>query len=174
MLAFFHGHWEQKKKTFEDFIGAPKPNGYKGLRTSIFLKKGFEVRVEIMTEAMSTYAHRGVSLFCFTPQSNTPEPLPWITKMDQLLEVNVEKSIDFWNGIQNDLLDDFIVVYGQTGEAISLPRNSTHLDAASALLGEKFFFLKSVRDQKSVRAFGDRVFDGDQVFYELALVPHGQ
>lgn len=167
-LSFLHGTWQSKKNSFEDFISTPKINEYQALHTTILLPEGGEVLVRIMTPEMLKYSKKGITTFCFEEQKEQTHVLPWIEKLSQLLILNKEKSLEFWNGLQSDLLEGFIVVYGPEGKTLSLPKKSTYLDAAFAFLGEKALFLDSVFVGKKPVTLQTQAEDGGHIHFTLS------
>lgn len=169
-VSFLHSSWQNKKNSFEDFINTPKVNGYQALHT-IVLMQGEEVLIRIMTPEMFQYARNGVGTFCFENNGKQRETLPWIQKLNQLVTLNTEKSLEFWNGLQSDLLEGFIVVYDPDGKVLSLPKRSTYLDAAFAFLGEKALFLDAVFVDEKPVTFQTQVEDGDSIQFSLSETP---
>lgn len=163
-LFLFHKHWHRKKGSFQDYINSPKINGYKALHTTLVLEGGKEIKIKIMTKEMFEYYKRGVLTFCFDKKKEQKQ-LPWIAKMQQLLKTNREKSYNFWQGIQSDLLTGFIVVYGPKGNSITLPQNSTYLDAVFEFLHEKALYVSSIFSDGKQIPQRRQITDGSRIEY---------
>jgi guanosine-3',5'-bis(diphosphate) 3'-pyrophosphohydrolase len=169
-LSLFHKNWHRKKGSFQDYINAPKINGYQAMHTTLVLEEGAEIKIKIMTEEMFEYYLRGVMTFCFDKKKEQ-KTLPWIKKMEQLLETNKEKSYSFWRGIQSDLLTGFIVVYGPSGVSLTLPQNSTYLDAAFGFLQEKGVFVSSIVSGGKQIPQRRQILDGARVDFVQEKTP---
>jgi GTP diphosphokinase / guanosine-3',5'-bis(diphosphate) 3'-diphosphatase len=165
-LYFFHGTWRQKKGSFDDYINSPRMNGSRALNTRLIFEGGTEVEVHIMTEEMFNYSQKGVASFCFS-KNVLPYNPPWIEKLKNLLETNKKKSYEFWKGIQSDLLEGFILVHGPNDKVISLPQQSTYLDAAFAYLKEKAISLEKITSQGKEVSFSSKVKEGVVVNFIL-------
>jgi len=162
MLSFLHTNWRRKKGSFEDFINTPRLSGYRALHTALFLENGEEVQIRIMTHQMFAFHRNGITEFCFDPLKKT-KSLPWVSRIEELLKISKEKSLEFWSGVESDLLTNFIVVYGPKDEVISLPQKSTYLDAAFAFLKEKAGFVESISGISGSIPFQRQIHDGEKI-----------
>lgn len=164
MLSFFHKHWCRKKYSFQDYINTPKINGYQALHTSIIVDGDQRIKVKIMTKEMYEYHRKGVLLSCFQKKKYKIK-LPWMEKMQELLEVNKEKSYEFWRGIQSDLLGGFILVHGPNAQTVSIPIQSTYLDAAFAFLKKEAIYVSAIISNGKEISPRRRIKDGARVSF---------
>lgn len=146
VLGVLHQRWKRMMGTFRDYFSDPLLNGYRGLHTTIFLDDGRKVRCRIRTEEMEEYNHRGITQWCFdsTPKGMS-EYLPWLQRLQPLIEDTSKRSEEFMKGLQTDVLGTFVTVYGSGGRVASIPSNSTVLDAAFYLYHDKAATLQSIR-----------------------------
>ncbi len=151
-LGALHQCWRREALSFEDFINAPMINGYRGLHTTIILEDGTRVRCKIRTREMQEYARRGIATMCFEDRPiGLPSTLGWSTRISPLSEGTAERSTDFWESLQSDILGESIMVYGPGDQAILLPEGATALDGAFYFFGDKTYRLKTMKvDGKEV------------------------
>ncbi len=141
-----HQLWQRETLSFQDFINAPMINGYQGLHTTVILADGTRVRCKIRTQEMHEYARRGIATKCFDGEAfGLLEYLPWAERIQTLSEDTAERSEEFWENLQSDILGESIVIHGPDDRTISLPKGSTALDGAFYLFHENALSLKSIR-----------------------------
>ncbi len=130
-LGLLHRLWRRETMSFQDFINSPMINGYKGLHTTVILEDGTRVRCKIRTPAMHRYAETGVMNFCFTGEAKgLLDYLPWTQRISPLAASTENRSEEFWESLQSDVLGESIVLHCPTDETILVPRGSTALDGA--------------------------------------------
>jgi GTP diphosphokinase / guanosine-3',5'-bis(diphosphate) 3'-diphosphatase len=146
MLGALHQCWPRESMSFEDFINAPQINGYRGLHTTVILDDGVRIRCKIRTRDMQAYARRGVTMACFDGKPiGLPSYLEWGGRISPLSQDTTDRSEEFFESLQSDILGDSITIYGPDGESQLLPDGSTALDAAFYFLGDKAWRLKALR-----------------------------
>ncbi len=145
-LGMLHQLWHRETLSFQDYINAPALNGYRGLHTTIILDDGTRVRCKIRTATMQEYAHRGVTVFCFDEKSlGLEEYLPWASRISPVAADTKDRSTEFWDSLQNDILGESIVIHGPGDETVSLPKGSTVLDGVFYLLGREALRTREIR-----------------------------
>ncbi len=144
-LGALHQMWYREQLSFQDFINSPMINGYQGLHTTIILKNGMRIRCKIRSEEMQKYAHKGIATKCFDSEAiGLFEYLPWTEHISALSEDTTEKSQEFWESLQSDILGESITIHSSDGQAIVLPEGSTALDGAFYCYGNKTLSLKDI------------------------------
>ncbi len=137
VLGGLHQEWQREILSFQDFINSPMINGYRGLHTTIILEDGTRVRCKIRTEEMQRYARRGITVFCFDSSAKGPlDYLPWTRRIAAISTDTHDRSDEFWEGLQNDILGSTTVIHGPDDSAVMLPVGASALDAAFYLFGE--------------------------------------
>ncbi|HLC76542.1 MAG TPA: HD domain-containing protein [Candidatus Peribacterales bacterium] len=151
-LGALHQCWRREVLSFQDFINAPMINGYQGLHTTMILEDGTRVRCKIRTREMNAYARSGIATKCFGGRPmGLPSYLGWSKRISPLAEGTSERSDDFWESLQSDILGESIMVYGPGDQAMLLPEGATVLDSAFYFLGDQALRVKSMRmDGKEV------------------------
>jgi GTP pyrophosphokinase len=145
-LGVLHTLWEREAMTFEDHINSPIINGYKGIHTTIIMENGTRVRCKIRTREMDEYAHRGITVFCFTSQPDRiREYLPWTQNISALSKDTERHSQDFWQSLQRDILGESIIIYGPANQTAVIPKNATALDGVLYLFHGKGLQTSEIR-----------------------------
>jgi GTP diphosphokinase / guanosine-3',5'-bis(diphosphate) 3'-diphosphatase len=145
-LGALHQTWRREVLSFEDFINAPMINGYRGLHTTVILEDGTRIRCKIRTREMDEYAQRGVTTLCFDSKAiGLPSYMSWGQRISPLSEDTLERSEEFWDSLQSDILGESITVHGMDDRALQLPEGSTALDAAFYFYGEKALKIAVIR-----------------------------
>lgn len=154
VLGVLHQEWQRELLSFEDFINSPMINGYRALHTTIILEDGTRVRCKIRTKEMQDYAHRGITLFCFDNRSRGPlEYLPWTQRIAAISSDTSDRSEEFWEGLQSDILGSTIAVHGPDDRAVMLPSGSTALDGAFYLFGDMALQVTELRVNGDVTTY---------------------
>ena len=60
-LGIIHGHWRPLPGRIKDYIAFPKPNGYRGIHTTIFTGDGGTIEIQIRTQEMHGMAEYGIA-----------------------------------------------------------------------------------------------------------------
>jgi GTP diphosphokinase / guanosine-3',5'-bis(diphosphate) 3'-diphosphatase len=105
---------------FKDYIGFPKPNGYRSLHTTVARLPGVPesivVEVQIRTEAMQREAELGVAAH-------------WSYKEGRDA-FDAARRAELQNSVKNGGLSDHIFVLTPQGDIVELPEGATPLDFA--------------------------------------------
>lgn len=168
-LGVLHQNWQREAMSFEDFINAPMVNGYRGLHTTIILDDGTRVRCKIRTREMQEYARKGITTRCFTSGgTGLSSYVAWGKHISPLSIDTSDRSREFWDSLQSDILGESIIAYCADGRSIQLPRGATALDAAFYFFGEQAFRVKSVIVNGKPSAFHSTIEHTATVAFEFA------
>ena len=123
---------------FKDYIANPKPNLYQSLHTTVD-KRIFEVQVR--TYEMDEIAEKGVASHWSYKEKidgSVKNNLDHILEQFRVLvEVNdIEKNMDFFSNIKEELKRSEIYVYTPKGDIIELPNGATPIDFAYKIHSE--------------------------------------
>lgn len=172
VMGALHGEWQREILSFQDFINSPMVNGYRGLHTTIILEDGTRVRCKIRTKEMQEYAHRGIAVFCFDDKALGPlEYLPWTRQIDTIATDTNNRSAEFWEGLQSDILGSTIVVHGPDDRTVMLPSDATVLDAAFYLFGDLALRATTVYVNGQPTAFDEQLRNASTVSASFAREP---
>jgi|CXWL01.1.fsa_nt_gi GTP pyrophosphokinase len=168
-LKDLHQTWNNIRGTFRDYITLPRSNGYQALETSVVKTDGTVLRFILQTPAMLEYANKGVITECFSQQPRVKKiHLPWIEHLKKIHQETKDKSIDYMEALENDILKGWIISYTDDNKRLYLPQRSTALDAAFLRLGKEAYRLRKVLvDQHEVQ-FSHRLKDWQTIHFELS------
>ena len=137
-LGLVHSLWQPIPREFDDYIAAPKANGYQSLHTAVIdTKTGQNLEVQIRTRRMHEEAEKGVASH-------------WAYKEDGKVASSVKRRIDNLRDLlatlqddereeeddallENEILAERIYVFTPKGDVIDLPAGSTPIDFAYAI-----------------------------------------
>lgn len=146
VLGALHQDWRREALSFQDFINSSMINGYQGVHTTIILEDGTRVRCKIRTRAMQEYARKGVATQCFDQEAlGILRYLPWAQRISPLASDTAERSKDFWESLQSDILGDSIVIHSMDDQTVLLPDGATALDGAFYCIGDDALRVKTVK-----------------------------
>ncbi len=146
MLGTLHQLWKQETLSFQDYINVATVNGYQGLHTTIIQEDGTRVRCKIRTPAMQEYARKGIATRCFGARtSSVLKLLPWAERISPLSAYTADRSQEFWQSLQSDILGESIIVHGLDDRTVQLPNGSTALDGAFFLYQEDALRVQTIR-----------------------------
>jgi GTP diphosphokinase / guanosine-3',5'-bis(diphosphate) 3'-diphosphatase len=126
ILGIIHKYFKPISEEINDYIAKPKPNGYRSLHTTIFLKENEITEIQIKTEEMHKEAEYGICAH-------------WSYKENIDLKkegANFEwlKNIpDFFKTYKIDFFENKVFSFTPKGDVIVLPKNSTPVDFAYAV-----------------------------------------
>lgn len=135
VLGIVHTMWRNIPHEFDDYIAAPKENGYRSLHTAVLGPENKVLEVQIRSHAMHEEAEFGVCSHwrykgTDSEQSNDSyeKKIEWLR---QVLEWHEELGVnplvdDLGKGIEQDR----IYIFTPEGHIVDLPQRSTPLDFA--------------------------------------------
>jgi len=139
-LGVIHTQWRHVPSEFDDYIAAPKENGYRSIHTAVLCPDGMTLEVQIRTHEMHREAELGVCAHWSYKQGD-PEDSPYAEKMNWLRQV-VERrqgdeqisplaaSTEFSDDLRQLFRDERIFVYTPRGHVVDLIASATPLDFA--------------------------------------------
>lgn len=166
IIGHFHNKWKPLPGRFKDYVGFPKPNGYKSLHTTVIGLAPHShkepVEIQIRTEKMHEEAEYGIAahwLYKETKGSSTQikdekkfaekqkAQMDWIQSLAKLsMHLDNQAEEDFMQELKVDLFQDRIFVFTPQGEVKDLPKGSTPIDFAYSIhtdVGNKCFMAKA-------------------------------
>jgi GTP pyrophosphokinase len=133
-LGLIHSKWRPIPYKFKDYIGFPKPNGYKSLHTTVIGPYAERMEVQIRTHEMEQVANSGIAAHWSykegkTLDEETKSTFAWIQNL-----VDHEESYgdpeEFLKNVKIDLFPKDVYVFTPNGEVKNLPKGSTPVDFA--------------------------------------------
>lgn len=133
-LGTVHRLWPHIPKEFDDYIAAPKANGYRSLHTAVVGPQGKVLEVQIRTQAMHEESEIGVCAH-WAYKEGAKTALPDQSKMKWLhalleWQKEISHADDLFNELKNTVTEDRVYVFTPKGEVVDLPKGSTPLDFA--------------------------------------------
>jgi GTP pyrophosphokinase len=135
-LGVIHTQWRHVPSEFDDYIAAPKDNGYRSIHTAVIGPDGRTLEVQIRTTEMHEEAELGVCAH-WAYKNGEAEARPYAEKMNWLRQV-VEWRDDVQGSGERDLgeelralfRDERIFVSTPQGHVIDLAEGATAVDFA--------------------------------------------
>ncbi len=137
VLGKVHSLWRPIPNRIKDYIGQPKPNGYRSLHTTVFGEDSRPFEVQIRTRQMHKECEYGVAAHWRYKEGNSKES-DFDDAMEflrRIMEWQREGGADedsqaFMETLKTDFFSREIYVYSPAGEIYSLPIGSCAIDYA--------------------------------------------
>lgn len=137
VLGAVHSLWQPIPREFDDYIGAPKANGYQSLHTAVMdIRSGQTFEVQIRSRRMHNEAERGVAAHWAYKEGGSRVAASVQRRIQTLREIlSALRDVDSDESPNLDLLEmeilaERIHVYTPKGDVIELPVGSTPIDFA--------------------------------------------
>jgi GTP pyrophosphokinase len=139
-LGIIHTAWRHIPSEFDDYIAAPKENGYRSIHTAVVGPDGRTLEVQIRTHEMHREAELGVCAHWAYKERDDGNP-SYALKMNWLRQVVDQRhgqvpvsplaaSVEFGEELQQLFQEERIFVYTPKGHVVDLPAQATALDFA--------------------------------------------
>ena len=144
VLGRLHALYRPISGKFEDYIAAPKSNGYRSLHTSVLTPHGDVLNIQIRTREMHTLAEAGIIAVWhqhikergirFEERTISAEKYmrDWLSRLKEVQNITHD-PLEFYDAIKKELSSGDIHVYTPQGQVIDLPKGATPLDFAYAI-----------------------------------------
>lgn len=160
LIGHFHNQWKPLPGRFKDYVGFPKPNGYRSLHTTIIGLAPHShkepVEIQIRTERMHEEAEYGIAAHWLYKESKGKSTqlvrkqraqMDWIKSLTKLsMHLDREGEEEIMKELKVDLFQDRIFVFTPQGEVKDLPQGSTPIDFAYSVhtdVGNKCLMAKA-------------------------------
>lgn len=137
VLGKVHSIWKPIPNRIKDYIGQPKPNGYKSLHTTVFGDDSKPFEVQIRTRKMHYECEYGIAAHWKYKENKkkSSEFDERLTFIRQILDWQKDGGKDinnkeFMETLKGDFFSREIYVYSPKGEIYNLPMNSCAIDFA--------------------------------------------
>ena len=134
-LGLIHTHWTHIPSEFDDYVAAPKDNGYRSIHTAVTDADGFTLEVQIRTQQMHREAELGVCAHWSYKDGDESEPKEYADKMNWLRRALDIQEASGWSQdlgvvLTESIAEERIFVYTPQGHVIDLAVGATPLDFA--------------------------------------------
>lgn len=132
-LGIIHSIWRPKINRFKDYIGVPKPNGYRSIHTTVFGIDGKPTEFQIRTKEMNTEANYGIAAHMYYKTGQADKQPRWIKEIINLQKDFENNTQGFVKQVKFEVFRDRIFVFTPRGDVYDLPSGSTPVDFAFAV-----------------------------------------
>ena len=135
ILGIVHSLWRPIPGEFDDYIGNPKPSGYRSLHTTVYWTGTRPLEIQIRTRELDAEAEFGVAAHWRYKQSHRgpgapdKERLAWLRQLVDW-QGDLPGAREYVETIKSDVFQDQVFVYTPKGELKDLPAGATPLDLA--------------------------------------------
>ncbi|MBU0744288.1 MAG: bifunctional (p)ppGpp synthetase/guanosine-3',5'-bis(diphosphate) 3'-pyrophosphohydrolase [Gammaproteobacteria bacterium] len=131
-LSLVHNTWKYLPDEFDDYIAAPKPNGYRSIHTAVYGPKNRVIEIQIRTHDMHHQAELGVAAHWVykegKQEADYQTKLSWLR---QVMDWQQEIATSEKNPVNlKQLFSEYIYVFTPEGDILELPTGATPLDFA--------------------------------------------
>jgi GTP pyrophosphokinase len=140
ILGIVHSLWRPIHGEFDDYIAAPKENGYQSLHTAVMAMDGKPLEVQIRTEEMHNVAEFGVAAhWRYKEQVNVDAGVE--TRIELLRRAIDPDSANldarqFVDLFREEIIAERVYVFTPKSDIVELPRGSTPVDFAYTIHSE--------------------------------------
>jgi GTP pyrophosphokinase len=130
VLGLVHSLWRPVPGEFDDYIAAPKSNGYRSLHTAIIGSDGKPLEIQIRTRQMHQHAEQGVAAHWRYKEGNSANDYEaLLARLRHWLEQEPDARV-LNEGLAGEVLAERVYVFTPKSQIIELPRGATVLDFA--------------------------------------------
>lgn len=137
VLGKVHSLWRPIPNRIKDYIGQPKPNGYRSLHTTVFGEDSKPFEVQIRTRQMHKECEYGIAAHWRYKENNTAQTdfddaMSFLRRLIEWQQEggNEVNNKEFMDTLKTDFFSREIYVYSPSGEVYSLPMGSCSIDFA--------------------------------------------
>ncbi len=169
VLGVIHNLWRPIHGEFDDYIAAPKENGYRSLHTAIIDDEGRTLEVQIRTYEMHRDAEFGIAAHWKYKENSRRADDAFerrINFMRRLLENARDDSEDdeeFVDAVVQNISDDRIYVFTPRNDIIDLPEDATPIDFAYHIHTEVGHRCRGAKVNGKMISLEHRLQTGDRV-----------
>lgn len=137
-LGVIHTQWRHIPSEFDDYIAAPKENGYRSIHTAVLGPDGVTLEVQIRTREMHQEAELGVCAHWAYKESDSEdrpfaEKLNWLRQVVELGDESLSATYgheELGAELRQLFDEERIFVYTPAGHVVDLTSGATPLDFA--------------------------------------------
>jgi GTP pyrophosphokinase len=162
ILGLLHAKYRSLPEEFEDYISAPKPNGYRSIQATISWKDKMTVEIQIKTKEMHDFNEFGpASHIAYKMGQGVIDKghgMEWVKDL-----LKWQKGDDNINNYRLKVLTNYVYVFTPKGDTIQLPKGSTALDFAYRIhtsIGDR---CKGIKINGKMAKINDELKTGDLI-----------
>lgn len=168
-LGVIHTLWPNIPGEFDDYIAAPKENGYRSLHTAVIGPEGKILEVQIRTHEMHEEAELGVcSHWRYKDPTQTEEPVAYEQRLQWLRQIlEWQEELDDVSGLTKELFSevslDRIYVFTPDGHVVDMTPGATPVDFAYRVHTEVGHKCRGAKVNGRVTPLNTPLKTGDQI-----------
>ncbi len=170
VLGIVHSLWQPIPREFDDYIAAPKGNGYQSLHTAVLdPETGYKLEVQIRSQRMHEEAEKGVAAHWAYKEEDGAHVASSVQRRIQGLRDTLaalrdtDGSLSDAEILATEVLADRIYVYTPKGDLIDLPAGSTPIDFAYQIHTEVGHRCRGAKVNGKMVGLDYRLKSGDRV-----------
>lgn len=175
-LGVVHSLWTHIPHEFDDYITAPKPNGYRSLHTAVVGPQDKHLEIQIRTHNMHQESELGVAAHWMYKEggrykSGLEDKISWLRQVlawqNELVAGDAHHT-----PVDVDIFEDRVYVFTPQGDILDLPKGATPLDFAYQLHSEVGHRCKGAKVNGHIVPLTYEIKTGEQI--EVLTSKHGQ
>ncbi len=174
-LGVIHTQWRPIPREFDDYIAAPKENGYQSLHTAVIDHTGHQFEVQIRTHDMHKQAELGIAAhWRYKTNGKVDQGLDQkIAAMRHAIKLQIEgaSASEFVDAIKTDVIEEKVYVFTPRGDIFELPFGSTPIDLAYHIHTDIGHKCRGAKVNGALVALDHHLKSGDKV--EILLAKRG-
>jgi GTP pyrophosphokinase len=166
-LSIVHALWPYIPEQFDDYIAAPKANGYRSIHTAVIGPEEKVVEVQIRTHEMHRQAELGIAAH-WRYKDNTPadpsfdRKIAWLRQLLEWKAEIIDRS-DWLGQFKSGIFRDRVYVLTPRGKVLDLPQGATPLDFAYHIHTEVGHRCRGAKVNGRIVPLSYRLNTGEQV-----------
>lgn len=164
-LGMIHREFKPLKGRIKDYIARPKPNGYTSLHTTVMLRDGDIIEVQIRTPEMHEKSEYGAAAHWHYKETTSTDQarmqISWVKELAKIMK-EIENPNDFEH-VKLDLFKNRIFAVTPKGDVIDLPEDSTPIDFAYQIHSDLGNKLIKAKINGTIQPLSTKLQNGDIV-----------
>ena len=138
VLGEIHCNWTVIPGRFKDYISQPKSNGYRSVHTTVNVKHGFQVEIQIRSKPMHVVAEYGMASHWAYRQGvrvmnpYVPDYLTWLSGLEPENPDRISPE-EYLEHVKLHMAPDKVSCFTPVGDVVLLPKRATPIDFAYAI-----------------------------------------
>ncbi len=135
VLGMVHSAYRPIPGQFDDYIAAPKPNGYQSLHTAVIGPNAERIEIQIRTREMHEIAEHGVAAHWIYKEGKVKaDGVKSYGSLHEAIAAGKDLSDPaLLDALHTDMFDDEVFVFTPKGDVRELPKGAVALDFAYAI-----------------------------------------
>ena len=135
ILGIVHGKWKPVHGEFDDYIAAPKQNGYQSLHTAVYGGDGRPLEIQIRTFDMDRDAEYGIAAHWKYKESGhtknwLDQRVQYLRQLLQRVGDDAEDAQEFVDDVRESITDERVYVMSPKNDIYDMPLGATPIDFA--------------------------------------------